>query len=508
MLGNIGPVTKYLMFFLALAMSIGLVQANDVFYEINETSTYYNVSSTVQLECDADNPGCPTPRWSLSWNLPENSEVQTVKDQYGEVEEYQRVGNVLEVETNTGYRANNQTVEINYQVFDHREDMLEGLERRELNLPGYSDSKTSGIIDSENLISGTSSHDSKIMFEHEQISFETTGPISLRLNSGDGREIEGFSYFGDYEASKNISRLAMGSAVGVTHRKPVYNSLPVVVVEPRVYDYEVGGWSAGQYESGIVTLRGDLDERFASILTHETVHAINHEVLEWDNTGTAYIDEGLAEYAEFLVDKRLYREGKVDRAPAEIFGESIEYTERQGGDIVRYTVPSNGDKEDLWDYYQQDEEFVKYWHPNQEENREFGYAYSQLIIRNHIKEGGSLDSLYEDLESINEVIESEERKTEKLEEFMDLEPCKTQNRDQFESCLEGINDYEFDIVFAENIDDVSQNESLEVDSIELEERERSKGAFEDERLFNLLIATQEIISRVEVFLQEMRHQYL
>lgn len=499
---------KYFMFFLALAMAMSLVQANDVFYEINETSSYYNISSTVQLECDTDNPGCPTSRWSLSWNLPDNSEIQSVKDQYGEVEEYQRTGNVLEVQTNAGYRANNQTVEINYQVFNPREGMLEGLERRELNLPGYSGSKTSGIINSENLISGTSSHDSEVSFEDEQVSFETTGPISLRLNSGEGQDMEGFSYFGDYRVDNNASRIAMGTAVGVTHRTPVYNSLPVVVVEPRVYDTEIGRWSAGQYESGTVTLRGDLDEHFASILTHETVHAINHDVLEWDDTGTAYIDEGLAEYAEFLVDKRLYREGEVDRVPAELFGESIEYTERKGGDIVRYNVSSSGDKEDLWNYYQQDEDFIKGWHPSQEENREFGYAYSQLIIRNYIREGGSLDTLYEELESINEVIESEERKAEKLEEFIDLEPCKSQSREQFESCLQNINDYEFDIVFAENIDDFSQNESLEVDSIEFEERERSEGVLEDERFFNLLVITQEIIAEAEMFLQELREQYL
>lgn len=483
---------KALVLVVLLALSISFAQASDVFYEVNDTSEGYNLSTTIQLECDEDSAGCPTSRWSLSWDKPENSEVLLVENNYGEIDSYRTDNGLLTVESSEGSRTNNQTFRMVFKVEEDREGLGGSLERRPLNLPGYAGSKTSGKVRADDFLTASASSGTKTGLDNGSLAFESEGPLNLRLNFGDGEELAGYSYFANVPLNETTSRMAYETALGVTSTKPKYNFYPVVIKSPEVYQAEHGLWSSGEYSEGVITIRDDLDDRTTAVLAHETVHAINHEAFEWSRSESAYIDEGLATYTEFLVNKRMYREELTDNMPPQLFGESIEYTERQGSDIIRYELPPQGDKEQLWHYYEENQSFMKQWHPKQEENREFGYAYSQLIIRNYVKNGGDLNTLYQEFKDIEREFGNEEDKWNTLDEVVDLEPCNYDSREQFDSCIKEINDYDYEILVGDSFDQDDGSGELDVDNIELEEREKPETVLDNENVYELLKISQDI----------------
>jgi hypothetical protein len=185
----------------------------------------------------------------------------------------------------------------------------------------------------------------------------------------------------------------------------------------------------------------------------------------------------------------MYREKETDRVPPELFGEKIEFTERKGTKITRYEVPPNGNKDKLWNYYQQEGDFMKNWHPKQSRNRDFGYAYSQLIIRNHLKNNGTLKQIYQNLSKIEKDLETNQAKWDRLNQFVDLEPCNKPTRSQFENCLEQINDKDYPILSAEPSE---SNNSLKVEELELKKRNRSKGFLEGDNMFSAVEQLQKI----------------
>lgn len=110
---------------------------------------------------------------------------------------------------------------------------------------------------------------------------------------------------------------------------------------------------------------------------------------------------------------------------------------------------------------------MKYWSP-EGPNREFGYAYSELVIRNYVMRNGSLTQLYD---SVEENANSDQQKWEMLSRHMDLTPCKYDSRDIFEECLERVNEYDYPIYRAENINKSQNNMIVIVKELEIEERE-------------------------------------
>ncbi len=239
------------------------------------------------------------------------------------------------------------------------------------------------------------------------------------------------------------------------------------------YDRLVNEWSSGEYVGGGIKIREpeSIEDSFVPVLAHEVVHGLNDRRLNWDETRSSYFDEGVSKYVESLMRKKIYNEGKTNRKPAELFGEEKEYRIRRDGQRYIVTVPPKGDKEVLWNYYQQDRDFMKEWSAfssSDSDTRSFGYAYSELVVSNYIaRDGGSIRQLYSDLK-VDRKIRSTEEKWNLLSEHLDMTPCKYEDRQRFENCIDDINNYDFPIYSAQPQQDRSG--TIQIDRLEVPNR--------------------------------------
>ncbi|MFB6115006.1 MAG: hypothetical protein ABEK04_01845, partial [Candidatus Nanohalobium sp.] len=203
---------------------------------------------------------------------------------------------------------------------------------------------------------------------------------------------------------------------------------------------------------------------------HETVHALNDRKLKWDTTSSSYFDEGTSRYVEFLVRKKLYGEGRIDKPPRELFGDQIRF-DPDPTDNYYSTLPPKGSAERLWNYYQKDKEFMKYWNPFEASavTRPFGYAYSELVIRNYVaRTNGTLRGLYSKLD-VQQEISDPEKKWRVFSQYLDMTPCEYDSRERFNQCLETINSYNYTVYSAEP--NFSWGGQLDIEKLEVPERE-------------------------------------
>jgi hypothetical protein len=168
---------------------------------------------------------------------------------------------------------------------------------------------------------------------------------------------------------------------------------------------------------------------------HESVHGISSQVLNWDKTNITWFDEGVAKYVEYLVNSKL---GIVQ---AEIFGEDTTYYKG----LTKYTHPTRGTVGELWDYYQEDKEFMRVWNPDQYEYRTFGYAFGELVIRDHMMTNGvdSFQRVYDELAEIDEEVDDVNERHNVILDALDSDfrPCYSENREEFDACLRRANTF-------------------------------------------------------------------
>ncbi len=430
-----------LLFFSSLAA--GAIQ-----HEIHADEEKALINTTVQLDCDPDSGNCPVNYWTLSWSKPSGAEVLSIRDSLGEVEDYTVSGDEIQITTNSGRKRTNETVEIKMLMDGEAEEVHAGLYKRTFSLPGFKDSRTTGFIEAPELVSGRVSFGFESSFVDDRLKFRGRGPANIRIKTGSGYETRYFSFFGDEVDDAEIAYEVPVGTLGIVQS---FERFPVAVMDNSTYNRKVNLWSAGEYVSGAIQIRSPetIDEEFLPVLAHEVVHGLNDRELNWDQTRSSYFDEGTAKYIEFLVKRKLYSDGKIESRPAELFGDEVKYTKKENGKRYIYTVPSEGDRERLWSYYQNDRDFMKSWNAidSSPENRGFGYAYSQLVVRNYIANGGELSQLYRDI-SVGREVSDKDEKWEIYSRHLDMTPCKTEDRERFESCLEDINDYSYPVYSA------------------------------------------------------------
>ena len=446
----------------ALIFSTGL-GASQVQYSIDSEESHVNVNATVKLECDKSSSSCPVNSWRLpNWPLPEDSEILEVKDSIGEVDDYTVKDDELTLETNRGDKRTSETVKINFRIDRETENIYRGLKQRQFSIPGFSGKETFGEIQMENLISGRTSYGFETSYGENHFNFSGTGPTSIRLKAGEGNKTDYYEFFG---ASPGDQKIAYEIPVAMTGLVQNFQRFPVAVMDSKTFNESVGLWSAGEYVGGSIKIREDLEEDFQPVLAHETVHGLNDRVLNWDQTRSSYIDEGTGKYVEYLVKIKLQGRDRVRK----IFGSDVTYTTERDGQRYRITLPSQGDREELWDYYQEDKSFMQDWSPiRYPEERTFGYAYSELIVKNYVANmNGSMQDIY-DIDP-GRPVDSNSEKWSIYSGMLDLRPCDYEDRERFDECLDRVNDYEYSVYRASNIDRGSDR--ILIEDIEVPDRE-------------------------------------
>ena len=438
----------------------------EVFYQIDADRSSVDMNTTLELECSAGTGSCPVNRWRLAWDIPNNAEIISIRDSIAEIEDYTMEGSQVSLKTNSGSQRTTETVKIQLEIDESAEEIHKGLYKRKLDLAGFSGEKTSGIISNPDIISGWMGRRFTTSYTDNNMSFTGTGSTSLRINFGKGNKTKYYTFFG---GNPDNTSLAYEVSVGMTGLKQGFERFPVALMNPDNYEDSVVGWSAGEYVGGSFRMRKNLEDDFLPVLAHETVHGLNERELKWDDSSSTWLDEGTAKYIESMVN--LHLKGK--ERTRNLFGEDTTYTEKRNGTRYKITAPSSGDPQMLWSYYQEDRDFMKEWNPhNFPDERSFGYAYSELIIRNYVvNQNRSLRELYQKINPQREVTSNQE-KWDLVSKHLDLTPCKYDSRGRFDRCLERINQHDYQIYRAENI---SKSENrITVTPLEIKEREKKK----------------------------------
>lgn len=445
---------RKILIFLAVLMVLAPA-SGQVFHEIQSDEDSAQVNTTIRLSCEDDGDQCPVNRWKLSWNLPEDAEIISIRDSLGEIDDYRKTGQQLSITSNSGDRRRSETIEIVMDIQRPAEEINKGLYKREFSLSGFRGGRTSGYLRNDNIISGWTGYGFQPVFRDDNMTFRGQGSSRFRINFGEGNETEYYEFFGGNP--KNTS-LAYEIAVGMTGLIQDFDRFPVALMSEEKYENSVVGWSSGEYVGGSFRMRKGLGDEFLPVLAHETVHGLNDRKLNWDQTSSTWFDEGTSKYVESMTELKL--DGR-DRA-RNLFGEDVSYTERRNGTRYRITLPSKGDRESLWDYYERDGDFMKYWNPSgYPDSRSFGYAYSELVIKNYVAhQGGSLDELYDKIDPGRKINSSDEKWNFYSQE-LDTTPCKYEDRERFEDCLDEINNYEYKVYRAVSPEKNIQDSGIE-----------------------------------------------
>lgn len=454
-----------LAFSLLLLMGFTGAELQEVQYSINADENSAEINTSVYMSCDSTCTG-------LQWSVPDNSEVLFVRNSRGEME-YEVANGGVDIPGSRARGRENETIKIGTRINKEADEIYKELYQRTISIPSFQNVDTTGFIHNENLISGRIGFGFDYSFSDEEMKFRGKGPTNVRIKFGEGQESRYFEFFG---SKPDNTDSAYEVPIGVLGFQQKFNRFPVAVMTDFEYDNSVNEWSSGEYVGGGIKIRepASIEDSFLPVLAHEVVHGLNDRRLNWDQTSSSYFDEGVSKYVESLMRKKMYNESETNRKSAELFGDKKEYTVRKDGKRYTYTVnpkPSEEGKESLWNYYQDDRDFMKTWSAfssSDSDTRGFGYAYSELIIANYIaRDDGSIRELYSDIE-VDRKIESSEEKWSLLSEHLDMTPCKYDDRQRFEGCLEDINSYDYPVYSAQP--QQGQPGTIQIDRLEVPNR--------------------------------------
>ncbi|MFB6245590.1 MAG: hypothetical protein ABEJ03_04565 [Candidatus Nanohaloarchaea archaeon] len=417
-----------------LVLVLGSLAGAQTFYQVDAGEETALVNTSTRLECEE----CPVSSWTVRLKIPNDARILNVTSQNGEVIRSRTSGDILKVETSTP-AARSEKITAVYTTKAGRNRVKGGLYTRRLSLSGFPERTTSGIIRSENLLNARVGEGFRFSPGEDSVNFSGEGPTNVVIATGQGREKENFEFFGKPTERSSLAYRISAGTLSTSNR---FERFPVAKLDTETYDRRLNNWSAGQYVNATIVMRSDLENEEAPILAHETVHGLNQQLLGAGSID-AWFDEGTARYVEYLTRKALSANNS-DIRTRNVFGEDTSYTDYRNGRRYRYTLFSKGDRKDLWNYYSEDRNWMKNWSPERG-RRDFGYAYSELIFRNHVSRNGSIRELYRELEMSN----SSQSTWETLEGEVDLTPCKYSSRERFRSCLERVNSYDHPVYISE-----------------------------------------------------------
>lgn len=380
--------------------------------------------------------------WTTSFSLPARSQVIDIRDSKGAIKNYTIQEEKVILETNKGGLKEKEVVTMLVKVSQMVSNEYSPLKKINLSLSAFGNRRQDvpdeqtfvSVATAEEIHSFSSSLGFISQIKEKGIKFAGSGPLALTLFFGKGgKEYDHYVLFGngDFSAADD----AFGILPAILGFVPEFRRFPVVILSDNEYDKKVNDWSAGEYRSGVILLRQSAMSASSSLVTilHETSHGFHERALRWQKTRVTWFDEGVAKYVEFLVNK------KAGSRQAEIFGEPLRWQEG----LKIYTLPPRSTPDELWQYYQRGDTFMESWNPANQQTREFGYAFSELMIRDFIRRNSTeaLHEVFQKMLKIKEDVQTDEEYNRILLQFLqsDFKPCYSASKKAFESCLEEIN---------------------------------------------------------------------
>ncbi len=412
------------------------------FIELATATTVYNISlsgrdaiinTSIVLRSEEK-----VTSWDVYWLLPDNSKVLSIKDDKGEIKDYSVYGNNLRFFTNPD-RSKIKKVYIDIIIKNVVDSQFEPLYSTTLSLPGIDNEITIVNTRIDGIISGYVSFNFSEKYEDNYAEFIGYGPINFKMFfSSEGKVYDNYVGFSDYDLS--VADKLYPIIQSITGIDLPFKRFPVKVISDNRYNEMVKSWSSATHLPGGLILVKESTmklENNASVVIHETIHGYNFKIFSWQQVNISWFDEGMGKFAEHLADKQL------SNVEPELFGGNIIFS----ADGNRFILKPKGDREKLWQYYQKNENFMETWNLDQDENRDFGYAFSELVIRDFVIRRGveGLRLTYRDLLNVDHLVNNSEEFNYIMLGVMnyDFKPCYPNDRDGFENCLNQINKFEF-----------------------------------------------------------------
>jgi len=417
---------------------------------------FVNVTFTLKSDQDYD-------VWHIGWDIPQDYEIISVSDELGQIGFNAYTGYIY-FETHR-LRTNERRINIQYFLKDAISTEYEPLRKVHLQLSGFYDEKTIVNVYLPGLISGDASYNFTEYFQDNFAQFVGYGPVDIILfYSFSGREYDNYILFGpaDLTVADNMFSLV----TNITGIPKPYKRLPVVVLNDADFEKQAQPWSSANHNrGGLILIKKSVANGpyNASTILHETTHAINAKVLKWNQVDATWFDEGMGTFIEFLANQRLgLKQG-------ELFGENKII--KQGSEKI--VIKSRGDKEMLWDYYTHGKDFMYYWNPNYYDykTRDFGYAFSELVIRYSVQKNGigKIREAYMKLSKISKPVKDPVESANIILAALDTNfmPCYSVDRKKFDQCLKEINEQQLVIPMNAEVAGKKEivNETVEVKPI-------------------------------------------
>ena len=436
------------------------------------------VNAEVTFELTSDEP---LNYWDVALELPDGATVHSVEDSAGGIDGYAVEGGTLEFRTNTGAGRRTETVTVEYVVDDGTVETYAGGDLRvvEVGIVGFGsgtddgDGTTARITADRTVFSASPDASFDIDVTGDEAVYTGDGATTVRVAVGDPPE-NGYDNYAVFGGETDLSEAddaytVVPAAFGF--EASAYRH-PVVVMNDARYDDIAEGWSDGQYRpGGVVLLRESASDAVGTVL-HETAHAYNAEATAWSDETVGWFEEGTSRYVEFLVDRR-----RDEPRRALFAGDRLRDGERVG--------PS-GSLDALLGYYA-DDGFMRTWNPSDgDENRRFGYAFSELVLRAYVEENGptALREAYNELLNVERRATSEGDATGVVLDSIDadrsvLRPCASPSRDAVVDCLRRVNRMDATVPAYDGADAETYPFDGSVVADNEADEERSGGAGED-----------------------------
>lgn len=438
--------------------------AGAVSYDITVDDGDTEINTTFEVYADSDKNIFRT-----RWSVPRGSDLDVIRDSQGSIDDWERVGEQIEVTSNAGPGRTKETFTFVYTIPDRVTTWKDSIHRVELQLPGFTDQfeqydeeDTSIRVQTPDPILGLGPPNGfTYSFDDDEAIMEGEGPATFRISYTDvEQQYDHYTAIGDINLSSTDDTYPL--LWHITGFAPDFvDSFAVIPLEPQRYNEAMDEWSAATYrQAGLIFVRDR--ERSAAELTslmmHETMHGFNQEKLSWVQLDAGVFDEGTAQYAEYITKR------EQNQRQGELFGGNVTWRapcEDDPDQQCRYWLqPRGSEPEGLWQYYEQDLSFMQGWSPSDAGTRSFGYAFAELIIRNYMveRDPDALHSVYEAMEDQSEVSEIDAY-WETLGTVLDgeLAPCKRDTVEETAECTKTINDAEPAVPDEVSIDDTRVN---------------------------------------------------
>ncbi len=459
--------------FILLLPSAG---ANYMNYEILLLGENADLSLEMSLESET-----PVNVFNGALLLPGGAEVLGVSDSKGAIEDFSVHDGRLDFSTNYSVAKELEIVNISMKLRDVRNGEFAPLYNSRISMPAAVDSDVSVVIAGGGFISFEPNHGFSGELTVKKIELAGTGPASVKFfYSSEGTALEHYVLFNRSSLSdeelvaKGFSdaETYFGWIPKITGIEPPFEKFPVVVMDDAEFAEKVNAYSEGVYRTGgIILLKaGVFGENAAPVILHETVHGFNAQAMTWNNSGSAWFDEGMAKFTEYLARRR------IGMRLANLFDGVNEYRE---GDYIIRVYPANS-VEQLMEYYSGEKTFMNEWTPERESTREFGYSFGELFVRDYVYRNGftSLLNAYRKFLDQEEEIDEGGKFTQTTLSLLgaEFEPCNYPSEQEVKDCLEQLNEFEPDIPDTKSIIKLGLEESeKEIEGLEkVEEMEREK----------------------------------